>query len=54
LFCFMREGVVFELDKVLRNPQVVQFLPEVALVVIGGLLLLLDLLFVPFQRGEEE
>jgi hypothetical protein len=54
LFRFMSEGVVFELDKVLENPQVVQFLPEVALLVIGGLLLLLDLLFVPFRRWEEE
>jgi hypothetical protein len=54
LFRFMREGVVFELDKVLRNPQAVQFLPEFALLVVGGLLLLLDLLFVPFRRGEEE
>jgi len=54
LFRFMSEGVVFELDKVLKNPQTLQFLPEVALLVIGGLLLLLDLLFVPFQRWEEE
>jgi len=54
LFRFMSEGVVFELEKVLRNPQAVQFLPELALLVVGGLLLLLDLLFVPFQRVEEE
>jgi hypothetical protein len=54
LFRFMGEGVVFELDKVLENPQAVQFLPEVTLLVIGGLLLLLDLLFVPFRRWEEE
>ncbi len=54
LFRFMSEGVVFELDKVLKNPQALQFLPEVALLVVGGLFLLLDLLFVPFQRGEAE
>ena len=53
VFRFMREGVVFELDKVLDNPQTLQFLPQAALLVIGGLLLLLDLLFVPFHRGEE-
>jgi hypothetical protein len=54
LFRFLSEGVVSELDKVLKNPQALQFLPEVALLVVGGLLLLLDLLFVPFQRGEAE
>ena len=53
LFRFMREGVVFELEKIFKNPQILQFLPEVALLVLGGLLLLLDLLFVPFRRGEE-
>lgn len=53
LFRFMKEGVVFELDKVLRNPQAIQFLPELALLTLGGLLLLLDILFVPFNRWEE-
>jgi len=53
LFRFMKEGVVFELDKVLRNPQVLQFLPELALLILGGLLLILDILFVPFNRLEE-
>ncbi len=53
LFRFMKEGVVFELDKVLRNPQALQFLPELALLTLGGLLLLLDILFVPFNRWEE-
>jgi hypothetical protein len=53
LFRFMREGVVFELDKILDNPQILQFLPEVTLLILGGLLLLLDLLFIPFHRGEE-
>jgi hypothetical protein len=46
--------VVSELNKVLENPQAMQFLPEAALLVIGGLLLLLDLLFVPFHRWEED
>jgi hypothetical protein len=54
LFRFMREGVVFELDKILSNPAAVQFLPELALAVLGGLILLLDLLFVPFRRWQEE
>jgi len=53
LFRFMKEGVVFELDKVLRNPQVLQFLPELVLLILGGLLLILDILFVPFNRWEE-
>jgi hypothetical protein len=53
LFRFMKEGVVFELDKVFRNPQAIQFLPELALLTLGGLLLLLDILFVPFNRWEE-
>ena len=54
LFRLMSEEVVSELDKVLKNPQALQFLPEVALLVVGGLFLLLDLLFVPFQRREAE
>jgi hypothetical protein len=54
LFRFMGEGVVFELDKVLRNPQALQILPQLTLLIVGGLLLLLDLLFVPFRRGKEE
>jgi len=53
LFRFMKEGVVFELDKVLRNPQALQFLPELVLLILGGLLLILDILFVPFNRLEE-
>ncbi len=54
LFRFMSEGVLLELDKVLSNPQALQYLPEVTLLIVGGLLLLLDLLFVPFRRGEAE
>jgi len=53
LFRFMKEGVVFELDKVLQNPQALQFLPELVLLILGGLLLLLDILFVSFNRWEE-
>jgi hypothetical protein len=37
----------------LKNPQALQYLPEVVLFVVGGLLVLIDLLFVPFRRGEE-
>ena len=54
LFRFMSEGVLLELDKVLKNPQALQYLPEVTLLITGGLLLLLDLLFVPFRREEVE
>jgi hypothetical protein len=54
LFRFMRVGVVLELDSILHNPQIVQLLPELVLVILGGLLLLLDLLFVPFGAGAEE
>jgi hypothetical protein len=53
LFRFMSEGVGLELEKVMRNPQALQILPELTLLIVGGLLLLLDLLFVPFRRGEE-
>jgi hypothetical protein len=53
LFRFLSEGVVSELSMVTENSQALQFLPEAALLVIGGLLLLLDLLFVPFRRWEE-
>jgi hypothetical protein len=54
LFRFMEEGVVFELEQVLRNPQALQFLPELVLLILGGLLLILDILFVPFNRWVEE
>ena len=54
VFRFMSEGVVAEMDKVLSNPQALQILPELALLLLGGILLLLDLLFVPFRRGQEE
>jgi hypothetical protein len=54
LFRFMSEGVVAEMDKVASNPQALQVLPELVLLLLGGLLLLLDLLFVPFRRGAEE
>ena len=54
LFRFMRVGVVLELNRTLHNPQIAQLLPEMVLVILGGLLLLLDLLFVPFGAGAEE
>ncbi|UCF99836.1 MAG: hypothetical protein JSV89_09925 [Spirochaetaceae bacterium] len=50
LFRLMGERVVPELP----NPQAMQFLPELVLLVLGGLLLLVDLLFVPFHRWREE
>jgi hypothetical protein len=50
----MRVGVVLELNRTLHNPQIAQLLPEMVLVILGGLLLLLDLLFVPFGAGAEE
>jgi uncharacterized membrane protein SirB2 len=49
----MNERVGLELDKVMRDPQALQILPELTLLIVGGLLLLVDLLFVPFRRGEE-
>jgi hypothetical protein len=52
LFCFLGEGVVFDPGKDMSNPQALKFLPEVVLFVVGGLLVLIDLLFVPFKRGE--
>ncbi len=52
LFCLLGEGVVFELGKDMSNPQALKFLPEVVLFVVGGLLVLIDLLFVPFKRKE--
>jgi hypothetical protein len=52
LFCFLGEGAFFELSKDMSNPQALKFLPEVVLFVVGGLLVLIDLLFVPFKRGE--
>ncbi len=54
LIRFLREGVAFELIKNLRNPQALQVLPELALLVIGTLLLFLDLLFLPFRRRNQE
>ena len=53
LFCLLGEGVVFDLGKDMSNPQALKFLPEVVLFVVGGLLVLIDLLFVPFKRGQE-
>jgi hypothetical protein len=54
LFRVLGEGVVVGLEEHLEYPQALEFLPEAALLVIGGFLLLLDLLFVPFRRREEE
>jgi hypothetical protein len=54
LFRFMSEGVAAELGTVVRSPQYLQVLPELTLALLGGLLLLLDLLFVPFRRDEEQ
>jgi hypothetical protein len=53
LFRVLSEGVVFDLSKAAENTQALQFLPEAAILVVGGLLVLLDLLFVPFRRWEE-
>jgi hypothetical protein len=54
LFRLVGARVVLELGKALENPQALQYLPEVALLLLGGILVLLDLLFVPFRRLEEE
>lgn len=54
LLRLLREGVVFELGKALRNPQALQVLPELVLLILGVLFLFLDLLFVPFERLRRE
>jgi hypothetical protein len=54
LFRLLREGIARELGKLVANPTLLAYLPEVALLVVGLILLLLDLLFFPFDRWQRE
>jgi hypothetical protein len=54
LFRLLREGLAGELGKLLPSPALLEYLPEVALLIVGVILLLVDLLFYPsgLSRGE--
>jgi len=54
LFRWLREGVAGELAKLAGAPRLVGYLPEAALLALGAILLLVDLLFLPFDRRGEE
>ncbi len=54
LIRFLREGVALELAQNMSNPQTLQVLPELTLLLVGTLLLFLDLLFLPFRRRDQE
>jgi hypothetical protein len=54
LFSWLREGVAGELARLAGVPRLVGYLPEAALLALGAVLLLVDLLFLPYQRRREE
>ena len=54
LFRLLREGLAGQLAKLLPNPTLLAYLPEVALLAVGLILLLVDLLFFPFDRWQRE
>ncbi len=54
LFRLLREGLAGQLAKLLPNPALLAYLPEVALLAVGVILLLVDLLFFPFDRWQRE
>jgi hypothetical protein len=54
LFRLLRDGLAGPLSKLLPNPTLLAYLPEVALLVVGLILLLVDLLFFPFDRWQRE
>jgi hypothetical protein len=54
LFRLLREGIARELGKLLANPALLEYLPEVVLLVVGVILLLVDLLFYPSGRSRRE
>ncbi len=54
LIRFMRVGIAMELGKALSNPQALQVLPELVLLILGAVLLFIDLLFIPFDRWKGE
>jgi len=54
LFRWLREGVAGELAKLAGAPRLASYLPEAALLALGALLLLVDLLFLPYDRWRGE
>lgn len=54
LFRWLREGIAGELAKLLSRPGLLDNAPEIALLLLGVLLLLVDLLFFPFDRWQKE
>jgi hypothetical protein len=54
LFRWLRGGVAGELGKLVSRPGLIGNLPEAALLVLGAILLLVDLLFFPFDRWRKE
>jgi len=54
LLRFLKAGLAEELGKILADPVLVRNLPAVLLIALGSLLLLLDILFVPFDRWKRE
>jgi hypothetical protein len=54
LYRWLREGVAGELADLIGAPRLAAYLPEAALLTLGVLLLLIDLLFLPFERRRGE
>jgi hypothetical protein len=54
LFRLLRDELAGQMAKLLPNPALLDYLPEVALLVVGLILLLVDLLFFPFDRWQRE
>ena len=53
LFRWLREGAAGELARLAGVPRLVAYLPEAALLALGAVLLLVDLLFLPYERQQE-
>ena len=54
LFRWLRDGVAREAARLAGAPRLAGYLPEAALLVLGAVLLLVDLLFLPYGRSPEE
>jgi len=54
LFRFLREEIASEVGKILADQTMIQLLPILTLVGFGALMLLLDILFVPFRSWHRE
>jgi hypothetical protein len=54
LFRWLRDGVARELSRLAGAPRLAGWLPEAALLALGVVLLLVDLLFLPYGRSREE